>query len=85
MISIRNKNAREGDGCNGRLLLKDVATARENVQEFFRVYQEVINVEIEYDHVPYKLEDICIRSSNASDCLVPDNVVEWIADCCLFS
>jgi len=79
VLAVRHPEFRE-EACNGRLLLRDVATARENVQEFFKVYQEIMELEIEYDHVPYRFEDICIRPSNDSDCLLTSILDLWNYD-----
>ena len=50
--------------------MSDSKTARENVQEFFRFYQEIERLEVQYKGRGYRLEDVCSRSSPQTPCKV---------------
>ena len=70
VLSIRNPHSITEQGCEGRLLLKNDTVARQSIQEFYRVYEEIRDTEVWYKDVPYRLEDICIRPSQNASCIV---------------
>ena len=56
--------------CDSRLLLKDVETARESIQAFFKLYESISAFEERYDGEIVTLDDVCIKPSENSPCQV---------------
>ena len=60
----------DGRDCETELLLKNVETARESIQAYYRVYEAVRDFSVIYEGQEYALQDICIRPSEDSPCQV---------------
>lgn len=60
----------DGRECESELLLRDVDTARESIQAYYRVYEAVYDLSVIYKGQEYTLQDICIRPSEDSPCQV---------------
>eukprot|EP00210_Caulerpa_lentillifera_P002799 g2674.t1 len=63
--------------CRSRLLLRNEEIARRNIQEYFKFYQELEKVEIEYENQFFKLNDICVKPTNSKHCLVTSVLDLW--------
>ena len=69
-MSVRNRELIDKDDCSTRLLLKDEETARESIQDFFKIYEAIRDLEVVYEGEIYTLEDVCIRPTNRTSCRV---------------
>jgi len=77
ILSIRNGDLVDKQNCQSRLLLQDVATARESVQAFYRVYEALQDSRVTYEGQVLTLQDICIRPSEESPCQVTSILDLW--------
>ena len=52
------------------IVAEDEETARESIQDFFKIYEAIRDLEVVYEGEVYALEDVCIRPANHTSCRV---------------
>lgn len=70
MTVKRGRGDSDRNSCADRLLLSNEESARRNIQEYFRFYEELEKVQIDYDNKFYNLREICVKPSDSENCLV---------------
>lgn len=71
MLAIRDRDLVDAKDCGSRLLLKDVAVARQSIQDFFKLYESIRDMVVIYEGEVYLMEDICVPTDGVPPCQVP--------------